>query len=752
MSTTRNAFTPPDRSPPMSRAAKISLALVSVVAAQFACSSTDEKPDEKPVAETPAVVSPAPVVEEEQGFMPPETKMGDVVDDYHGQQIADPYRWLEDPDAQETRSWVEAQNNVSFGYLEQIPFRAELKERLKDLWNYARYSPPFAEGKTTFYFKNDGLQNQAVLYALASPDAEPRVLLDPNTLSEKGTTAFADAAFDKAGSLMAYALSSAGSDWRTWKVKNVATGEDLPDEIKWSKFASAAFAPDGKGFYYARYPEPTEGEAFSGANYFHTVYFHKLGTPQSEDTVVVKDDVNKERGFEPHVTEDGKFLIVHVWEGTDRRNRLYYQDLTKKGAPIVKLLDAFDAAYEFVGNNGNTFFIKTDNGAQKGKLIAVDIKKPDAKNWKTILPEADEKLESVRMLNGGFLVVWLKNAHSMVTLHDIKGAKKSELVLPTLGTVSGFAGKQKDAETYYAFTSFTYPTTIYHLDLKTGVSKEFRKPEVPFDPSAFETEQVWFSSKDGTKIPMFLVSKKGMKRDGENPTHLYAYGGFNISLTPQFSNALIAWLERGGVYAQPSLRGGGEFGEAWHEAGMLEKKQNVFDDFAAAARWLVENKVTKKERLAISGGSNGGLLVGATITQNPDLVAAAVARVGVLDMLRYHTFTIGHAWVNEYGSSANPEQFKTLLAYSPLHNIKEGMAYPATLITTADHDDRVVPAHSYKFVSALQKAQGGKAPVMIRIDVDAGHGAGKPTSKIIDETADIFAFMLSVIGQDAAQP
>jgi prolyl oligopeptidase len=751
MSTTRNpSFTLGQASPTL-RAALATLALAFLASAQSACGSTEEKPDEKPVAAAPPPAS-EPVIEEEKGFMPPETKMGDVVDEYHGTKIADPYRWLEDPDAPETRTWVEAQNKVSFGYLEKIPFRAELKDRLTALWNYARYSPPFSEGKTTFYFKNDGLQNQSVLYALASPDAEPRVLLDPNTLSEKGTTALADAVFDKEGKLMTYALSSAGSDWRTWKVKNVATGEDLPDEIKWSKFASATFAPDGKGFYYARYPEPTEGEAFSGSNYFHTVYFHKLGTPQSEDVIVVEDKENKERGFEPHVTEDGKFLIVHVWEGTDRRNRLYYVDLTKKGAPIVKLLDAFDAAYEFVGNNGNTFFIKTDNGAQKGKLIAVDIKKPDAKNWKTILPEAEEKLESVRMLNGGFLVVWLKNAHSMVTLHDIKGTKKSEVTLPTLGTVSGFAGKQKDAETYYAFTSFTYPTTIYHLDLKTGVSTEFRKPEVPFDPSAFETEQVWFTSKDGTKLPMFLVSKKGMVKDGENPTHLYAYGGFNISLTPQFSNALIAWLERGGVYAQPSLRGGGEFGEAWHEAGMLEKKQNVFDDFASAARWLVDNKVTKKERLAISGGSNGGLLVGATITQNPDLVAAAVARVGVLDMLRYHTFTIGHAWVSEYGSSANPEQFKTLLAYSPLHNTKAGTSYPATLITTADHDDRVVPAHSYKFVSALQKAHAGKSPVMIRIDVDAGHGAGKPTSKVIEETADIYAFMLSVIGKESAQP
>jgi len=721
------------------------------LAALVACSSTEEKKDAPPAAPA-ATAESQPTVEqpkEEKGFMPPETKMGDVVDEYHGTKIADPYRWLEDPDGEETRAWVTAQNAVTFGYLEKLQTRAPFKERLTALWNYARYSPPFTEGKTTFYFKNDGLQNQNVLYTLASPDAEPRVLLDPNTLSEKGTTALADVAFDKKGALMAYALSEAGSDWRTWRVKDVATGKDMDDVIKWSKFASASFAPDGKGFYYARYPEPKEGEAFSGSNYFHTVYFHKLGTPQTDDVVVVEDKENKERGFEPQVTEDGKFLVVHVWEGTDRRNRLYVQDLAKKNAPIVKLLDAFDAHYGFVGNVGNTFYVKTDNGAPKGKLVAIDLKKPDPKAWKVVIPEGENKLESVTMLNGGFVALWLENARSKVTIHDIKGAQKSEVALPTLGTASGFYGKQKDTETYYAFTSFTYPTTIYHLNLKTGVSTEFRKPEVPFDPSAFETEQVWFTSKDGTKVPMFLVSKKGTPRDGENPTHLYAYGGFNISLTPAFSNALIAWLEKGGVYAQPSLRGGGEFGEAWHEAGMLAKKQNVFDDFAAAAQWLVDNKVTRPGRLGISGGSNGGLLVGATITQRPELVAAAVARVGVLDMLRYHTFTIGHAWVNEYGSSADPEQFKTLLAYSPLHNVKAGTAYPATMITTADHDDRVVPAHSYKFVSALQKAQGGKAPVMIRIDVDAGHGAGKPTSKIIEEIADIYAFLWSVIGKDA---
>jgi prolyl oligopeptidase len=729
------------------------LALAAGAALAVSCGGSDEKPDDKPTHASEASVKPAGEQQSAaapapapKGFQYPDARRMDHTDDYHGTVVADPYRWLEDPDSAETKAWVTAENKVTFGYLEQIPVREELKKRLTELWNFERYSSPWKEGKSYFYFKNDGLQNQDVLYTLATLEAEPRVLLDPNALSDDGTIALTNMAFSHDGKKMAYALSEGGSDWRTWKVLDVESGETAADEVKWSKFSNASWTKDGKGFFYARYPEPKKGEALEDSNYFHKVYFHTLGTEQSSDELIFEDKEHKERGFEPYVTEDGKYLVLHVWKGTDTKNRLYYKDLSKPGAKVVKLLDDFDAAYEFIGNVGSTFYIKTDKDAPKSKVIAIDLKRPNPQRWKTIVAEGEDKLEGAQLINSGLLLRHLKNAHDQVSFADLKGKQTWTLELPTLGSVGGFAGKQKDTETFYTFTSFTYPNTVFHLDMKTGKSELFRKPEVKFNPDDFVTEQVWYPSKDGTKVPMFVTYKKGLEKNGENPTFLYGYGGFNISLRPRFRVGWIAWLERGGIYAQPNLRGGGEFGEAWHEAGMLDRKQNVFDDFAWAAKHLVAEGYTRKGKLAVGGGSNGGLLVAATVVQNPELVQAGIAMVGVLDMLRFHKFTIGHAWVSEYGSADVAEQFPFLYAYSPLHNLKKGTAYPSLLITTADHDDRVVPAHSFKFAAAIQEAHGGDNPVLIRIETKAGHGAGKPTAKIIEEYADQQAFLMKELG------
>ena len=683
----------------------------------------------------------------------PVSNPGDVVDDLHGTKVPDPYRWLEDPDSEPTKAWVTAQNELTFGVLHKIGTRDAMKKRLTELWNYERFSPPFVEGKgktkRMFFWKNDGLQNQAVLFVTDKEGSDPRVLLDPNTLSKDGTVALAGMAFSDDGTLMAYSLSSGGSDWQEWHVKDVATGTDRADVVKWSKFSGASWTPDNKGFFYSRYPEPTAGGDLEDANYFHKVYYHVLGEPQEKDALVFEDSEHKTRGFDAGVTEDGNYLIVSVWEGTDRRSRLYFKDLKKKGAKVEKLFDAFDAGYSFVGNDGSTFFIVTDKDAPRQRLVKVNVKGlkgPEPKLTDVIAQPAEDKIESVRLIGGGLLVKYLRNAHDVVEFRDLKGKKIRDLPLPTIGTSGGFAGRAKDAETYYSFTSFTYPTSIYKLDLSSGVSTLWKQPKVAFNPDDYETNQVFYPSVDGTKIPMFVVHKKGVEKNGANPTYLYGYGGFNISLTPSFSPALIGLLEQGFVFAQPSLRGGGEFGEVWHEAGMLKKKQNVFDDFSSAARYLVSEKYTSHQKIGIGGGSNGGLLVGASLTQHPELFGAGVAMVGVMDMLRFHKFTIGHAWVPEYGSADDADMFPTLFGYSPLHNLKKGTAYPPTLITTADHDDRVVPAHSFKFAAAMQAAQGGPAPVLIRIDVKAGHGAGKPTTKVIEESADRWSFLMAALG------
>jgi prolyl oligopeptidase len=675
---------------------------------------------------------------------PPSHPDPTVVDVYHGQAVPDPYRWLEDLDSERTRAWIEAQNQLTFDYLQRIPARQRLLERLTQLWNYEKYSQPFKEGGRYFYFKNDGLQNQSVLYTQESLEAEARVLLDPNTLSEDGTVALSGIAISRDGRYLAYGLSRSGSDWQEWKVRDIETGEDLPDHLRWIKFSGASWTPDGQGFFYSRYDEPPPGREYESANYFQKLYYHRLGTPQSEDLLVYHRPDQKEWGFAGGVTEDGNYLIISVWRGTDPKNLLFYKDLRDPNLPVVELIREFEANYSFVGNDGSRFWLLTDLNAPRRRLVAIDLDNPG--QVQEVIPEAEETLQGVSLINNQFVAFYLKDAHTQIKTFALDGTYLGEIPLPGLGSASGFGGKRYDTETFYTFTSFTTPPTIYRYDFTTGRSTLFRQPQVDFDPQAYEVQQVFYPSKDGTRIPMFLVHRRGLARTGDHPTLLYGYGGFGISLTPSFSVGLVAWLEMGGVYAQPNLRGGGEYGEAWHQAGTKLNKQKVFDDFIAAAEWLVANGYTNPSKLAISGGSNGGLLVGACLTQRPDLFAAALPAVGVFDMLRFHKFTIGWAWISEYGSPEDPEEFKALYAYSPLHNLKPGTVYPATLITTADHDDRVVPAHSFKFAAALQAAQGGSQPILIRIDTKAGHGAGKPTTKLIEETADRWAFLVEVLG------
>jgi prolyl oligopeptidase len=588
------------------------------------------------------------------------------------------------------------------------------------------------------------LQNQAVLFTVMSLDAQPQLVLDPNTLSADGTVAVSGMQVSPDGKLLAYSLSASGSDWQEWKVRDVATSKDLSDDLKWVKFSGVSWTRDGKGFYYSRYDEPKE-ESLKATNYFQKLYYHKLGTPQSEDALVYERPDQKDWLFNSSVTEDGNYVIITVYQGTDVKNRVYYKDLRSKDAQVVKLLDDFDGAYTFIGNEGARFFFQTDQEAPRGKVIEVDVNKPARTNWKVIVPEGKETLQATTFVNNKFILNYLKDAYTQVKVYDAAGKLVNEVAFPGIGSAEGFGGKAVDKETFYSFTGFTTPTTIYRYDVTTGKSTVFRQPKVDFNSIDFETKQVFYTSKDGTKVPMFITHKKGLKLDGNNPTYLYGYGGFNVSMTPAFSVGNLVWMEMGGVYAQPSLRGGGEYGEAWHQAGMKLTKQNVFDDFIAAAQWLIDNKYTSTPKLAIGGGSNGGLLVGAALTQRPDLFGATLPQVGVMDMLRFQKFTIGWAWVSDYGSSESAEEFKVLYAYSPLHNIKPGTSYPPTMVTTADHDDRVWPGHSFKFAAALQAAQAGPAPVLIRIETKAGHGAGKPTTKIIEDIADRWAFLVKTL-------
>ncbi|MGB3237469.1 MAG: prolyl oligopeptidase family serine peptidase, partial [Geitlerinemataceae cyanobacterium] len=580
-------------------------------------------------------------------FSYPETRKIDRVDEYHGVTVADPYRWLEDPDSDETKAWVDAQNRVTFGYLEQIPQRDRLKERITQLWNYEKYSTPFKEGNRYFYFKNDGLQNQSVLYVLPSLDGEPRVLLDPNTLSEDGTVALSSYAISEDGNFLAYGLSSSGSDWQEWKVRDIETGEDLADRLQWIKFSGASWTHDNRGFFYSRYDEPNESTQYEDINYFQKLYYHRLGTEQSEDLLIYDRPDEKEWGFRGFVTEDGNYLIISVWKGTEPKNLLFYKDLTTSDSPVLELISEFEAEYSFIDNEGSVFWFRTDLDAPRGRLIAIDTETGEPTE---IIPQTDDVLEGVGVLNNQFITSYLKDARSQVKIFHLDGSFVREVNLPGIGSVGGFGGKRHDTETFYSFTGFTAPRTIYRYDFTTGESTVFRQPNVDFDPTEYTTQQIFYTSKDGTRVPMFITHKKELELNGKNPTYLYGYGGFNISLTPSFSVGQLVWMELGGVLAIPNLRGGGEYGEAWHQAGTKLKKQNVFDDFIAAAEWLIANGYTNAGQLAIGGGSNGGLLVGACMTQRPDLFAAALPAVGVLDMLRFHKFTIGWAWCSDYGS------------------------------------------------------------------------------------------------------
>jgi len=673
----------------------------------------------------------------------PVAKKGDQVDDYHGVSVPDPYRWLEDLDSPDTRAWVEAENKLTFGYLSTIPARERIKDRLTRLWNYERFSIPFRKGNYYFYSRNNGLQNQSVLYKVADLNSEPAILLDPNSLSKDGTVALSGISVSEDGKRLAYGLSSSGSDWQEWHVRDVESGADLPDLIKWVKFAGASWKKDGSGFFYSRYDEPKAETMMKGTNYFQKLYFHKIGTPQSEDQLIYDRPDQKDWFIRGSVTQDGNYLVINIGAGSDVKNRVYYKDLRAKDSQIVKLLDDFDASYNLIDNDGPVFWFHTDLGASRGKVVAIDTRHPERSNWKVVIPESQSTLEGVNLLNKNmFVASYLTDAHTQVKIFKTDGAFVRDVSLPGTGSAGGFGGERTDKETFYSYTSFTTPPTIFRYDLETGKSTVFRQAKVDFNSNAYETKQVFYPSKDGTKIPMFITYKKGIKLDGNNPTYLYAYGGFNISTTPAFSVGNLVWMEMGGVYASACLRGGGEYGEEWHQAGTKLRKQNVFDDFIAAAQWLIANKYTSTPKLAVGGASNGGLLIGAVITQKPELFGAALPAVGVMDMLRFQKFTVGFAWISDYGSSDNAEQFKAIYAYSPLQNLKPGTRYPPTMITTADHDDRVWPGHSFKFAATMQADQAGAAPILIRIETKAGHGGGKPTSKTIEELADRWAFLV----------
>ena len=681
-------------------------------------------------------------------FTYPETKKIDHSDEYHGVKVADPYRWLETDvrESADVKSWVDAQNKVTFGYLASLPYREAIEKKLTDLWNYEKYSVPFKEGGRYFFQKNDGLQNQFVLYTMKSLSEKPRVLLDPNTWSKDGTVALNGYSISKDGRYIAYAKADAGSDWMIWRVIDIESGQELADEIRWTKWSGADWTSDSKGFFYARYPEPEKGAAFQSLNLNNKLYYHRVGTPQSEDVLVYERPDQPEWGFAGNVTEDGRYLVITIWKGTDERNQVLYRDLHEPYASAQRLIDNFDHGYIFAGNEGATFYFRTDLDAPRKRLIAIDIKTPARENWKEIIPESDSTLEQMALVGNHFVGEYLKDAKSEVKIYALNGKLVRDVALDGIGSASGFGGRQSDTETFYAFQSFATPPSIYRYDIATGEKTLLFRAKVKVTPEDYVVKQVFYPSKDTTRVPMFIAHKKGVKLDGANPTLLYGYGGFNVSITPAFSVSRLIWMQMGGVVAIPNLRGGGEYGEAWHKAGTKLQKQNVFDDFIAAAEWLIANKYTKPAKLAIQGGSNGGLLVGAAMTQRPDLFGAALPQVGVMDMLRFHKFTAGRFWTDDYGSADNPDEFKALLAYSPYHNLGNGKKYPATLITTADTDDRVVPGHSFKFAAALQEAHTGENPVLIRIETRAGHGAGKPISKSIEEIADMWSFLVDNLG------
>ncbi len=668
----------------------------------------------------------------------PETKKVDQVDEYFGVKVEDPYRWLEDDTSKATKQWVKAQNKVTFDYLNKIPFRDEVEQRLTKIWDYPKESAPFKEGGHYFVYKNSGLQNQSVIYIKEDLEDEGKVFINPNTLSEDGTVSLTNFEVSDDGKYAAYGISRGGSDWREFYVREVATGDDLDDHIMWAKFSGISWYKGG--FFYSRYPSPEKGDKLSGVNENNKVYYHKIGTDQSEDKLVYEEPDNPQRGFGAQVTEDDKYLILYTTESTSG-NGLYFKPLDKKNAEFNKLITDFENDYGVVGHYNGKFLIRTNDGAPKYRLMAVDPKNPEKENWEELIPEAEEVLNSVSVVGGKMFANYMKDAHSLVKVFEMDG-QFAYNIDAELGTISGFYGKKDDNITFYSLTSFTTPSTIYKYNVAENKSTVYKHSGIDFDPEKYETKQVFYESKDGTKVPMFITHKKGLELDGTNPTLLYGYGGFNVSLTPRFRITMVPWLENGGVYAQANIRGGGEYGEDWHLAGTKMKKQNVFDDFIAAAEYLIDEGYTNSDRLAIQGGSNGGLLVGAVTNQRPELFEVALPAVGVMDMLRYHKFTIGRYWASDYGTSEDSkEMFEYLYNYSPLHSVKSGKEYPAILVTTADHDDRVVPAHSFKYIATVQEKETGHNPTLIRIETKAGHGAGTPTSKAIEQAADIMSFV-----------
>jgi len=667
----------------------------------------------------------------------PDTKTIAHQDSFHGEAVGDPYRWLEADTAEDVKGWVKAQNDVTFSYLEKIPYREAIRKRLEELWDYEKYSAPFREGGTTYFFKNNGLQNHSVLYR-QKENGEAEVFLDPNTFSADGTTSLAGIDFSKDGNLAAYQISEGGSDWRKVMVMDVRTRQLIGDTLRDVKFSGISWKGN-EGFFYSSYDKPKEGSALSGLTQYHKLYYHRLGTPQSQDQLVFGGEKTPRRYISGYVTEDQRWLVITAAESTTG-NELYIKDLSKKDGPILPLVAHFDNEHYVAYSEGDFLYIQTNLNAPNQRLVKVSAKDPRPANWKDVIPERSEPL-SVSTGGGYFFAQYLKDALSVVEQVDLNGKVLRRIELPGAGTAAGFSGKKEEQTLYYTFTNYINPPTIYSVDVQNGKSLLYKRPDVKFNPDDYVSKQVFYTSKDGTKIPMLITYKKGLKRNGQNPAMLYGYGGFNISLTPSFSTSSIVWLENGGVYAVPNLRGGGEYGEKWHLAGTKMNKQNVFDDFIAAAEYLIAEGYTSSEKLAISGGSNGGLLVGAVMTQRPDLVQVALPAVGVLDMLRYHKFTAGAGWAYDYGTAdESPDMFSYLRGYSPYHNLKKGTDYPATLVTTGDHDDRVVPAHSFKFAAGLQAAHAGARPVLIRIETKAGHGAGKPTAMVIEEQADKWAF------------
>ncbi len=667
----------------------------------------------------------------------PETATVDATDNYHGTEVPDPYQWLEDDNSEQTAQWVKAQNEVTFNYLAGIDFREQIKSRLTQVWDFERYSTPFWKGDNYFFYKNDGMQNQSVLYIQEGLDGAPREFLNPNKMSDDGTVSLSGLSISDDGQYMAYGVSRGGSDWTEIFVREIASGQDTPDHIEWAKFTGIAWKDNG--FYYSRYDKPAEGQELSGANEYHKVYYHTLGTSQDDDQLIFENKEHPRRNMSAWTSDDERFLVVNETQSTSG-NAMYVKDLTRPSSGFTTIIEGFEYTNSVVDNINGSLLVLTNHSAPRYRLVQIDPANPAPSSWKEIIPENEDVLRGVALVGGKIISNYLKDANSKAYIHNMDGTPEQELQLPALGTLGGFSGKKDENMAFFSFSSYTYPSTVFRYDVASNEYQVYFSPDIDFNPEEYETQQVFYTSKDGTQVPMFITHKKGIELDGTNPTILYGYGGFNISMTPGFSVANLPWLEKGGIYAVANLRGGGEYGREWHEQGTKLNKQNVFDDFIAAAEYLIDNQYTSSDKLAIKGGSNGGLLVGAVTNQRPELFAVALPAVGVMDMLKFHQFTIGWAWVDDYGSSEDPDQFGNLYSYSPLHNIKEGLNYPAVLVTTGDHDDRVVPAHSFKYIATLQNKYQGMNPVMIRIETQAGHGAGKPTSKVIEELADVLAF------------